>query len=113
MKVKLDLSDRFTVHSLLPQEAHILELKAMEPLRVNLLPDAKEQEEVGMIVNAQGQPQWPKDREPAPRVFEITETVFDILRRELKALEKKGKLRTGHLNVYSIFVEKDFIKKGK
>jgi len=110
MKVKLGLNDRFALHSLLPNEAHVLELKAMKPLRAALLPTATEQEEVGMIINAQGQPQWPKDKELAPRAFEITETVFDIVRVELKKLSDKGKLREAHLAIYSIFVEKDFDK---
>lgn len=114
MKVKLTLNDRFALHSVLPQEAHILELKAMELLRAGLLPDAKEQQEIGMIINPQGQPQWPKDKELKLKVFEVNEIVFDIVRKTLKALEEKGKTREGHLKIYSIFVENDFEKgKGK
>ena len=110
MKVKLGLGDRFALHSVLPTEAHVLELKAMELLRAGLLPNAAEQEKIGMIINAQGQPQWPKEKELKLHIFEIEETVFDIVRRELKKLEEKAKLREGHLQIYSIFVEKDFDK---
>lgn len=114
MKLKLTLNDRFALHSTLPQEAHILELKAMELLRAGLLPDAKEQEEIGMVVNAQGQPQWPKDKELKLKVYEINEIVFDIVRKALKKLEKAEppKLREGHMHIYDIFVDNDF-EKGK
>jgi hypothetical protein len=110
MKVALRLADRFALHSVLPTEGHILEIKAVKPLRDELLPDVEEQREVGMIINDRGQPQWPADKEGKPREFKVDETVFDIVRRELKKLEEKSKIRDGHLRIYEIFVENDFQK---
>ena len=63
-----------------------------------------------MTINAQGQPQWPREKELKPQIFEINVTVFDIVREALKALDKKAKLREAHLHIYEIFVEKDFNK---
>ena len=113
LKVKLSVNDRFALHSVMPAEAHVLELKAMKPLKEALLPDAEEQKELGMVINAQGQPSWPKDREKSQKSFEVPEIVFDIVRKQLKELEEKAKLRDGHLAIYEIFVENDYPKKEK
>ena len=112
MKVKLNMADRFALHSVLPAEAHIIELKAMKPLREALLPDADEQKTMGMVINAQGQPQWQREQEGKPKSLDVPEVVFDIVRRELKKLEEANppKLREGHLHIYEIFVENDYPK---
>ena len=113
MKLGLRLADRFALHSVLPAEGHVLEIKAVRSLREELLPDQEEQKAVGMMVNDRGQPQWAADKEGAPREFTINETVFDIVRRELKALDGKGKIRDGHLRIYETFVDNDYQKDKK
>ena len=112
MKVNLGVGDRFALFSILPQEAHVLELKAMRPLRDALLPTAEEQQAMGMTINAAGQTQWVKGQEAPAMDFEINEILFDIIRKELKKLETAGKLPDKQLGLYETFVEKDF-KKGK
>jgi hypothetical protein len=113
MKLGLRLADRFALHSVLPTEGHVLEIKAVRSLREELMPDQEEQRAVGMVINDRGQPQWPAEKEGTPRGFTISETVFDIVRRELKALDGKGKIRDGHLKIYEVFVDNDFQKDKK
>jgi len=110
MKVKLNVADRFALGMVLPREANMLDIKAMKPVREVLIPDTKERIELGMIINEQGQPQWDPDRERKQIEVDIDQIVFGIVRTELKKLNDNKKLQEGHMNLWEIFVEKEFDK---
>ena len=110
MKMELNFRNRFGLHAVLPTKAHVLALKLTKALREELLPDADEQKASGMMVNPQGQPRWEANDEPAPRTFEISKPVFDLVRTELKAREAKGEIDLGLLELYEMFVDNDYVE---
>lgn len=106
--MKLLITERFAVLSILPKETDFVTLKVLRDLQDTLALSEKElkEYEVKTMVNPQGEQrtQWSIEKAKVTATLKIGERANDIIVAELEKLDKTKKLTSEHFSIYEKFI---------
>ena len=95
--VKLNLEERFLLGTILPQKGTVVDLKDIRILREDLAPTTEEVEATG----ARDITELTKERaHKAVKEFDWTDNQFNVIKRNIKEVEKAGELVDGLLDFF-------------
>ena len=102
--MKLNLSERFEVLRLLPEQGNFATLKIVSDMRTNLAPS--EDEHKKFCIQQQGdQILWDSAKGAEAVEIPIGEKATDIIVDALKKLDESGTMTARHMSLYEKFVE--------
>lgn len=101
MKVKLNVLERLTVASLLPEKGSFLNLKLVREAKEVLSFSDKEHKEFGLVNLPNGSIQWGKDGE---KTIVLGDAMTGIVRKALDKMDKDQVLEDRHFSLYEKIV---------
>ena len=101
MKVKLNVLERLTVASLLPEKGSFLNLKLVREAKEILSFSDKEHKEFGLVNLPNGSIQWSKDKE---KEITVGDVMAEVVKKALVKLDKDQVLEDRHFSLYEKFV---------
>jgi hypothetical protein len=107
MKVTLSILERLLILNLLPGENDIITLRLVRKLKDQIGFTDEELVTLNMRSEQEGNrslTKWDQDK-ATDTEFELSEKVVDIIRDELKNLDKIKKLTENHISLYTKIVE--------
>jgi len=115
MKKKLNLSERFALLGLLPQEGNFATIKVVRKLRESLSLTEEEIKYFGVktVTTNGGQSQltWSPEHSDETKEFEFGEFAVEVIKSKLKQLEESKKLTNEHFSLYEMFIENKEVEK--
>ena len=102
--MKLTVSERLVLNSLLPEESNFLTLRLVRKLRDELSFDENEHkllnfQQVGTKIT------WkPEKAEALTKEINIGEILFEVIKKALKKLNDESKLKEEYISLYEKFV---------
>ena len=102
--MKLNLSERFEVLRLLPEQGNFATLKIINDMRTNLAPSESDHKKFN--IRQQGdQILWDSPKGIEEVEIPIGEKATDIIVDALKELDSSGTMNARHMSLYEKFVE--------
>jgi len=110
MKEKLNLSERFALLGLLPQEGNFATLKVVRKLKESLSLTEEEIKyyDLKQVATNGGETKitWSPEKALETKDFEFGEFAEDMITSKLKQMSEEKKLGDKHFSIYEKFVEK-------
>lgn len=99
MKIELDLKERLAFLSLLPKEGMAILLRCVQRASAKLAITEKDIKDFDVVME-KGDARWSPDKDTR-RSFDIEPTAIDLVKKELRELDKTEKMSMDFLGLYN------------